>query len=268
MNIVIAANLPFSDQVRGFTGVEYPSHMILKGRSAASRMITSLRKALDTFGLSAESSKFEALSGEPVTALVLGPGQEAPADLPENTQIHRVAPTDAKGGMKVLETLPGKGWTLFASADSVLMSSQDTLNFLRDCSAYSTDIMVPLVSKDNFRNSFPEVEKHFFKLVEGKFALGRAFIARTESARRGAHKASGMAELAEDPIALAKSMGVKLSMKYALGRLSMEDVEKFADSHLEVNSKFVVTSGSTLGLAATTVQRVVTAQRLLDSCQE
>ncbi|PKK91168.1 MAG: hypothetical protein CVV64_05205 [Candidatus Wallbacteria bacterium HGW-Wallbacteria-1] len=261
MNLVIAANLPFSDQVSGYTGVGFPSHLVFDGKTAATIMVENFRRAIEDFREMAESDKFEELSAPPMTVLVLDPCEKVPHDLPDGVLVHRVAPTDVKGGIRILQELPDRGWTFFASADCVMMTAEDISTFLADASAYSTEIMVPLVDKGNFLNEFPGVEKHFFKLVEGKFALGRAFLARTVSARKGAHKASGIAELAEDPIELAKSMGLKLSMKYAIGRLSIADVENFADSHLGVNCKLVSTSGAGLTLAATTVSRIVTAQR-------
>lgn len=262
-NVVIAANMPMKDDLAAYLGENCHGRVRLGGFSAAARAVEfcweGITLAFRGPGPAAGAPGFE--KGE--TRVVFPPGVEPPADLPPWVEIMYIDIADIPGGERVLEGLDLSSTTFFASADLYLMNAIEIARFIRDSTAYTCQIMVPFVRRENFESAFGKMEKQFFKLAEGKFAFARVSMAETGVARRCAAKVARMFELAEEPLELAKTMGFRISMKYAIGRLSVADIEGFVDTHLEVNSKLVTSDVPALTLSINTVDRMRELKRRL-----
>lgn len=255
-NVVIAANMPMRDDLAAYLGEKCHGRVSLGGNSAAARAVESCWKgiamACGGTGTCTDGYNFE----KAATRVVFPPGVEPPTDLPPWVEILHIDITDIPGGERVLEGLDPASTTFFASADLYLMNPAEIARFITDSSPYTCQIMVPFVRREDFERAFGKMEKQFFKLAEGRFAFARVSMAETGVARRCAAKVARMSELAEDPLEMAKTMGLKISMKYAIGRLSVADIEGFVDTHLEVNSKLVTSEVPTLTLSINTVGRM------------
>jgi hypothetical protein len=246
--------MPVPEEICLYAGVKGFQNISKSSLSVARIMIDEVWKALLLFSKQKFGKITKSIIGE--TIIVIKPGSGIPDDLPETIKVVELEYTEVNLAADMVDSLGGGGKTIFIAGDCLDIKSVDIINFLNDSDIYSTDLNVPFIPEHLFKNKYKKIKKYFFKIVEGKFAVGRFFIIKNYLLKSCILKAAEFVDIAEDPIKTARKMGAKLSLKYTLGRLCIADIETFADKKFNLNTKLVISDSASLGLGITSIERL------------
>jgi hypothetical protein len=134
--------------------------------------------------------------------------------------------------------MPGSAWlgaqtlglppqVLFVCDDLPLLTGTALRDFLERCETGggSAEGFYPLVSAKLCREQYPQLHRTFFTLREGRFTGGNLVLVNTDKIPELLGAFRQVFALRKSPARLAAFLGPAFSLKFALGRLSLADIE-------------------------------------------
>ena len=116
---------------------------------------------------------------------------------------------------------------LFVCDDLPLLNGAALGDFLDRCESYSDSAgFYPLVSEKLCREQYPQLHRTFFSLREGRFTGGNLVLVDTDRIPEILASARQVFALRKSPARLAAFLGPVFSLKFALGRLALPDIER------------------------------------------
>ena len=135
--------------------------------------------------------------------------------------------------------MPGSAWlgaqalglshrVLFVCDDLPLLNGAALCDFLERCETCggSAEGFYPLVSEKLCREQYPQLHRTFFTLREGRFTGGNLVLVDTDRIPAILAAARQVFALRKSPARLAAFLGPAFSLKFALGRLALPDIER------------------------------------------
>lgn len=150
-------------------------------------------------------------------------------------------------GINVLE----KGTTrkvLAVTADIPLITGQIIDDFIGQCRNKDLDVIYPIVSKELNEKKFPGVKRTYAKLKEGVFTGGNIVLIKPGIVARCATLAEKIISLRKSPIKLVEFIGLSYIIKYSLGILSINDVEKRVSQLLNIKAQAIIVAHPEIGV--------------------
>lgn len=127
-------------------------------------------------------------------------------------------------GVKILQ--PAE-YVLIITSDIPLITSEVIDDFLNTClQDNQADIYYPIIPKENNKAKFPKVKRTYVHLAEGTFTGGNMVIMNPKII----HGAMELMEKAiiwrKKPWKLSHLLGMKFILKFVIGNLSIDEIEK------------------------------------------
>jgi hypothetical protein len=123
------------------------------------------------------------------------------------------------------QALQAAGPVLFVCDDLPLLTAAALDDFLDRCEKTSGAAFYPLVREERCREQYPQLHRTFFTLREGSFTGGNLVLMDSRTIPKILPAARKVFALRKSPPRLAAFLGPAFSLKFALGRLSLPEVE-------------------------------------------
>ena len=115
---------------------------------------------------------------------------------------------------------------LFICDDLPLLTGTGLQDFLAHCAILQGNGFYPLVREKLCREQYPQLHRTFFTLREGRFTGGNLVLVDTDRIPEILAAARQVFALRKSPARLAAFLGPAFSLKFALGRLALPDIER------------------------------------------
>lgn len=202
--IILAGQRPGRDPLCEHAGVSFKADIQVAGMAMVDRVATALKGA----GL---SEPFE-LSGypDPREGFKLTASGEGPAD-------SALAAAGA-GGFPVLVT----------TCDHALLTSEMVTEFLEGARQSGADFVVGLASRDRIQMEYPETKRTYMVFNDLAVSGCNLFYIANEDGLAAINFWKDAQHLRKKPLKLASKIGAKITIKYALKRLSLQGAFDYA----------------------------------------
>lgn len=114
---------------------------------------------------------------------------------------------------------------LVLTADLPFLTKQVLETFLDKC-PMDKDICLPLVSRDDFNETFPNTDATFVGLKDGTYTIGCAFLFRVAALQKARPQIEAVFEKRKSKLGMALLLGLPFVWKYLTRTLSVADIEK------------------------------------------
>jgi len=120
--------------------------------------------------------------------------------------------------------LGAEGLTLVAGADIPLVTSQVIDEFLADCAQDPADFYYAVVPQQAMERDFPGARKTYVRLTDGAFCGGSVMLFNLQVLARVRPLVERALAARKQPWVLAQLFGWSIVMKFAAGRLSIDEL--------------------------------------------
>ena len=129
--------------------------------------------------------------------------------------------------------------------------------------ASGADFTYMFISKETMEQQIPGAKRSYFKLKEGTFTSGNMMLVSAEHMQRVADFAQRFFEARKSPLEIAKMAPLGCLLKFALGILSMPEIERVAQKALGMRFAVIESEYAVLGEDVDKPADVETIQALL-----
>ncbi len=116
-------------------------------------------------------------------------------------------------------------WVMICPTDMPYLCAEKLNDFISQIPE-ETDLLMPLIAKQDFESRFPHTNSTYLNLKEGVFASGGVFMVRTAAINVIKHNLSRAFSARKSQFKLALLVGLPVIFKLVMGRLSITDIEK------------------------------------------
>ncbi|MDR5682891.1 MAG: nucleotidyltransferase family protein [Armatimonadota bacterium] len=125
-----------------------------------------------------------------------------------------------------LAAFPEAEWILLCGGDLPLLTPAAVSAFVAAALDRGGDFGYGIVRREEVESKFPGARKTFVRVREGSFTGGSLIVVRPSAVTRIRPLIEQAIEARKNPAKLASLFGAKYVMKYAMGQLSVADVER------------------------------------------
>ncbi len=126
---------------------------------------------------------------------------------------------------------------LVASSDVPLVNKTHLEWFVKEAIATNADLVMPYSDKETILQAFPCAKRTFSKLKEGVFTLGNLALIKHSIPYNFVDLFYKVEKFRKNPLKLATLLGWNLILRYVLGILSVEEIEKRASEIIKCKVK-------------------------------
>lgn len=165
--------------------------------------------------------------------------------------------------MAGLEPLhPDADHVLYVTADIPLVTSTMIDEFITRASS-DRDVVYPIIPREVAETRFPGTKRTYVRLREGSFTGGNLFVVRPQVMSQLKSRAEVLLAHRKTPLKLARDVGLGLLMKFALGRLSIDDAERRVGRLLGITGQAVIFPYAEAGVDIDKPEDLVLMRRVL-----
>jgi CTP:molybdopterin cytidylyltransferase MocA len=104
--------------------------------------------------------------------------------------------------------------------------TKDALHRFLDLCPDDKDICVPLISREDFGETFPNTDATFVALKDGVWTTGCAFVFRVSALQKARPHIERVFEQRKSKMGMARLLGMKFVWKYLTKTITVKDIEK------------------------------------------
>jgi CTP:molybdopterin cytidylyltransferase MocA len=136
-------------------------------------------------------------------------------------------------------------------------------DFVDKCEALDADFYYSVTEKSVNEAKFPGVKRTYVRLREGTFTGGNLFFIRTGIVPDVLAMGKKLVAKRKEPVAMARLFGLQLVLRYALGRLSIENAERRFEKVVGIKGKGVISAFAEVGVDVDKQSDLELAERML-----
>jgi GTP:adenosylcobinamide-phosphate guanylyltransferase len=125
-----------------------------------------------------------------------------------------------------LAVIDGTRPLMWISADIPALTAEAIDGYAAEVAKRAVELSYPLIREDDINQKFPGSVRTYLRLKEGRMTGGNLFTCTLEVANKVKPLMSGFIDARKDPMATVRMLGPSIATKFALGTLSIADVEK------------------------------------------
>lgn len=155
---------------------------------------------------------------------------------------------------------------LVSTSDVPLLTAAMVDAFLAQTGDMGLDLYVPVVRREIAEARFPGVHRTYIHLRDGAYTMGNLFLVRTRLLRPEAGSMSQLetfVRLRKSPLQMARTLGPYLLLGVALGRFTLEDLERVAGARLGIRGRAVVVNDPEIGVDVDKVSDLALCREVL-----
>jgi molybdopterin-guanine dinucleotide biosynthesis protein A len=121
-------------------------------------------------------------------------------------------------------------WVLICTGDIPFITPAALEEFFNGCRAKQAEFYYPIISRQTAEAVFPGVRRTYGHLKEGYYTGGNIFLINREEVAASIPKAEAFVNNRKDAAAMVRLVGLGMLIKYLLGVLTIEAVERRVSS--------------------------------------
>lgn len=180
---------------------------------------------------------------------VVGPERELANLLGQG---YRFTPIPEEGGLLEnvaagLRAANQKRPCLVLTGDIPLIDREIIEGFLKLCEPFDGDFYYPILTRENCRERFPQMERTYVRLRDGHFTGGNIALVRPDWYARCRHRLDQFVAYRKKPLKLLQILPLSFILKFLLNRLAVDDLEGYLSALLQVRAHAVPCSFIEIG---------------------
>ncbi|MFW6306648.1 MAG: NTP transferase domain-containing protein, partial [Bacillota bacterium] len=150
--------------------------------------------------------------------------------------------------MRGIDIIKESQYVLLMTSDIPLITADVIDEYIHTCGDDSgADLYYPIIPKEDNQARFPMVKRTYFHLSEGVFTGGNMVIIKPDVLIETTQLLDRIISLRKKPWKLSKILGMKFILKYALGHLSIDEIESKVAKITGCNGHFMITNHPEIG---------------------
>lgn len=159
---------------------------------------------------------------------------------------------DSKGAIldnviKGIRFLKSDENVLICSSDIPLITSEAINDFIIRSKSLEAEFCYPVVEKKINDLKYPEMDRTYVKVKEGKFTGGNIFFVNPQAVERQIDLVNKLMDNRKNPLKMARLFGIPFLLGLLTGRISISKIEKRASKVLGIHCKAVICEYPELG---------------------
>lgn len=146
-----------------------------------------------------------------------------------------------------LEYLGYKENLIICTCDIPLITKEAVYDFIKRAELAQADLCYPIVKKELNDEKYPEMERTYVKLREGKYTGGNVFYLKPEIILKNYDFGQKLISYRKKPVKMARLLGIGFMLKFLAGRITIEMVEKKFFQITGINCKAIISSYPEIG---------------------
>jgi GTP:adenosylcobinamide-phosphate guanylyltransferase len=252
--LILAGTRPGGDPFARSVGVSHKALIPVGETPMLVRVVRALRAARSIGRI--------AITGMNRASLQSLPELDASIDRGEISLLDGRA-TPSASVLEALESLAGAVPLVVTTADHPLLSPDIIDEFADAAAAAKVDVAVGLVAADAVRAAFPDVRRTVLPLRGAAYCGCNLFALMTDEARRAPAFWSEIEQHRKRPWRMILPLGVREVVRFALRRLTLEEVVDLAAKKMGVRVRAVVLSQPAAGFDVDKRDHLEAAERYL-----
>lgn len=116
-------------------------------------------------------------------------------------------------------------WIMICPTDMPYLCAESLNKFINQIPE-DTDVVMPLIAKQDFESRFPHTSSTYHSLKEGIYASGGVFLVRSSAIDAIKNRLARVFAARKSQFRLAQQVGIPIILKLFTGRLSILDIEQ------------------------------------------
>lgn len=113
---------------------------------------------------------------------------------------------------------------MIVTGDLPFLTAEALDRFIEQCPPRK-DMCIPLISKEEFQNLYPQAEATFVGLKDGTWTTGCAYVATASGLQTAVHHINLVFQNRKSKLGMARLLGLGFVIKYLTKTLTVQDVE-------------------------------------------
>lgn len=200
--------------------------------------------------------------------VVVGPAADLAPVLPGGrTEVVEAAGSLVENIRTGARALEGVSWVLILTSDIPLIDAGSLAETIRACNLESALFFYPIIPRPVYEARFPGSRRTYAKLADGTFTGGNVALIHLDALEQVLSVLEQVYELRKSPLRLAGFLGLGFVIRLLLGRLRIEELERFISSKLGVPGKAVIINAAEIGFDVDRPDDVRAAERFLPGAE-
>ncbi len=152
------------------------------------------------------------------------------------------------GVTAVQEHQPDAEFLITASGDIPLLKPQTVDWFVETCEKEEGDLFYSVVERSVMETAFPDSQRSYVPVVEGKLCGGDLFFVRIAVVHNNEQLVRELLAKRKSPLQQARLLGFKTIIKFLFRRLSVQDAEELSQRLLNAEGHVVISPYADLAM--------------------
>lgn len=152
---------------------------------------------------------------------------------------------------------------LIAPCDIPLISKEAIDDFLEKCMADKAQFCYSYLSRENSEKKFPKLKHTYAKLRSGVYCGGSLFLLKNSDLEQFKSIFNRITAARKNIFQMAKILGFGILIKYLIGNLTVEELEKKASEILNMEAKGIESSYPEIAFNVDSLSQLEMAQKFL-----
>lgn len=152
-------------------------------------------------------------------------------------------------GLEYLSSESGlSSHVVLSSCDIPLLTAEAIEDFLKRCRQHEAEIYYTIIPREVVKRAYPETKRTYATLKDGTFTGGNIGLVSPEAIINNFSLLEKAYNLRKSPLQLARVLGFKFIVKFALRSLTIAEAEERVTDLLNARGKAVVTPYPEIGI--------------------
>jgi len=187
-------------------------------------------------------------SGKVNKVLIVGPKTAVPCQLPAAVEVITAGDTLMSTVTLALEHLGTRQPVVFTTDDIPCLTPDAVKDFVERAEVLGAQVCYTIIPKAAVERDFPAAHRTYVKILDGKFTGGNIFLVDPQVVPQCRKQVEAVFAKRKDILALCKWLGWSFIFKYAIGTLTLAQVEKRASEIFGFKGRAIVTDYAAIGM--------------------
>lgn len=186
-------------------------------------------------------------SGDVKRVLVVGPVELLKERLKGYADVIDAGGTVMENLVAGIKHLSSEGSILVLTSDIPLLTTEAVNDFIHRSKETKADFCYPVVDKKVSQSKYPEMERTYVRIKEGRFTGGNIFYIDPGVLKERMGIAQRLYEARKNPMKMAAILGFGFLLRLVLGILTIDKAEKVFSRVMNIRAKVVISEYPEIG---------------------
>ncbi len=231
VDVVILAGAQNTGLLKEYTSEKYEALINIKNKTMVDYVIKAVKNAENTGRV-----------------VLVGPEKELKNTIAYDVDII-INYTDSMLGnvQKGVKALNTEKQVMIITSDIPLVNSEIIDKFLTSCQKNNADIYYPIITRKQNLDKFPEIKRTYVRLADDTFTGGNMIVIKPIILKEALQWLEKVIAWRKKPWKLSQLLGFKFIVKFIIGRLTLQEVEKRVSEIVGYRAKALIFEDAEVG---------------------